>query len=151
MANTEKQNEDIDWDAEFADDPDYQALTPEQRDRLLEVMEKMLAMGMAAVYGDEAPDEPDADMDCRACLAECQAKCCTYVFALTKEEVARGNIQYNQQKPYFIARDGDGYCPHLNRQSLQCEVWETRPLRCRRYHCKDDREIWPMGFPYEDK
>ena len=34
------QNDDIDWDAEFADDPDYQALTPAQRDRLLSVMDK---------------------------------------------------------------------------------------------------------------
>jgi hypothetical protein len=25
-------NDDIDWDAEFANDPDYQALTPAQRD-----------------------------------------------------------------------------------------------------------------------
>lgn len=45
IANTEEQNEDIDWDAEFADDPDYQALTPEQRERLLAVMEKCSPWG----------------------------------------------------------------------------------------------------------
>ena len=44
-------------------------------------------------------------------------------------------------------RDPDGYCPHLNRQTLQCEVWEARPLRCRRYDRRKDREIWPQGFP----
>jgi Fe-S-cluster containining protein len=113
-------------------------------------MEKMLEMGMAAVYGDEDPAQPDAAMNCRACLSECQARCCTYIFALTKAEVEQGIVQYNRQKPYFIARDEDGYCPHLNRQSLQCEVWEARPLRCRRYDCKEDHDIWPQGFPSQD-
>jgi hypothetical protein len=39
----------IDWDEEFADDPDYQAMSPEKRKKLLSVMEKMIDMGMAAV------------------------------------------------------------------------------------------------------
>lgn len=40
----------IDWDEESADDPDYQALSPEERQHILRVMEKMLHMGMAGVY-----------------------------------------------------------------------------------------------------
>ena len=141
--------DDIDWDAEFADDPDYQAMSPGQRERLLSVMEKMIDMGMAAVYGDEDDDEPDASIDCEQCLSACKAKCCTLVFALTRDEVKQGVAHYNQQRPYFIARDEDGYCPHLDRDTFRCAIWEDRPLRCRRYDCRDDDYIWPQGMPAE--
>ncbi len=138
----------FDWEAEFADDPDWQALDPAERERLIAVMEKMLAMGMAGIYGDEAADEPDADVPCAAVIDRCQARCCTFVFALTKEEVAAGHIAWNREMPYFIARDPeDGYCPHLDRHTLQCRVWDRRPLRCRRYDCRGDRNVWPDGFP----
>jgi hypothetical protein len=43
------QDDEIDWDTEFADDPDYRAMTPDQRSRLLAVMEKMIDPGLAAV------------------------------------------------------------------------------------------------------
>ena len=59
----------------------------------------MLEMGMAAVYDDENPAQPDADMNCRAGLSECQAGCHTYIFALTKAEVEQGIVQYNRQNP----------------------------------------------------
>ncbi len=140
--------DDIDWEAELADDPDWQALSPAERHRLLAVMEKMLAMGMAGIYGDEAPDEPDADVPCQAVIGQCRARCCTFIFALTREEVAEGRIAWNREKPFFIARDArDGYCPHLDRATFRCTVWEHRPLRCRRYDCRGDREVWPAGFP----
>ncbi len=141
----------IDWDEEFAGDPDYEALSPEERVRVLRVMERMLELGMAAVYGDEAPDVPDAVVDCQACLDRCRARCCTLVFALTREEAARGDIAWNRARPCFIARDPDGYCPHLDRDSLACTVWDRRPLRCRRYDCRDDPAIWPDGAPPELK
>ena len=140
--------DDIDWEAEFADDPDWEALAPAEREHLISVMEKMLAMGMAAVYGDEAPDEPDADVPCARVLDQCRARCCTFIFALTREEVAAGQVAWNRERPYFIARDAeDGYCPHLNRQTRECTIWAQRPLRCRRYDCRQDREVWPEGFP----
>jgi hypothetical protein len=141
--------DEIDWDAEFADDPDYQAMSPEQRKKLLSVMEKMIDLGMAAVYGDEDEDEPDASIDCESCLSACEARCCTLIFSLTRDEVKAGVVEYNRNRPYFIARDEDGYCPHLDRESLQCQVWENRPLRCRRYDCRDDEYIWPNGIPVE--
>jgi len=137
----------IDWDEEFADDPDYQALSSEERQRILRVMEKMLDMGMAGVYGEEDANAPDSDFPCKNYLNQCQAKCCTFIFALTKHEVNRGIVQYNQQKPFFIARDAGGYCPHLDRQSFQCNIYYDRPLRCRQYDCRSDNNVWPEGLP----
>jgi hypothetical protein len=142
-------DDNINWDEEFADDPEWQAMSPEQRNKLLSIMEKMIDMGMAAVYGEEDQDVADADIDCAQCVSHCKAKCCTLIFALTKDEVAQGKIQYNKERPYFIARDEDGYCPHMDRKTFACMIWEDRPLRCRRYDCRDDENIWPDGVPDE--
>lgn len=137
----------IDWDEEFADDAEYQAMTPEQRDKLLAFMERMIDKGLAAIYGDEDEGIADANVDCSQCLSTCKAKCCTLIFALTKEEVEKGVAAYNKKRPFFIARDEDGYCPHLDRQNFSCDIWHHRPLRCRRYDCRTDENIWPDGIP----
>ncbi|HHC71607.1 MAG TPA: YkgJ family cysteine cluster protein [Thiotrichales bacterium] len=136
-----------DLDREMADDPEWQAMTPDQRRRLVQIMERMIELGMAAVYGDEEEDVPDAEMDCARFIPWCKARCCTLIFALTREEVAKGEILHNPRRPYFIARDEDGYCPHMDRQSHACTIWEKRPLRCRRYQCRGDSAIWPDGLP----
>ena len=114
-----------------------------EQDRLLAAMEALLEMGAAAVYGDEEPGVPDASVDCERRLARCRAVCCTFHFALTREEAERGRIAFDPKRPFFIRRDEDGYCPHLDRRTLGCTVWEDRPLRCRRYDCRDDPEVWP--------
>jgi len=130
-------------DEDFKDDPDYQALSHEEKVRIVNVLEKMMDLGMGAVYGDEENDAPDGCIECSKYINQCQAKCCSYIFALTKGEVSAGHIKYNQDRPYFIARDDDGLCPHLDRNSLQCDIWENRPLRCRRYDCSRDEEVMP--------
>lgn len=140
----------IDWAAEFADDPDFLAIPPEKRPRVLEMLaafEKTLERGVAAIYGDESADEPDADVPCQQYLGSCQARCCTLMFALTPAEVEAGHVAYNPSRPYFIARDEDGLCPHLERDTRQCRVWNNRPLRCRRFDCRGNRDIWPNGLP----
>jgi hypothetical protein len=120
------------------DDLDRLSLPEEERRRLISALQKMVEMGIAAVYGGEDEGVPDAPVDCGPRLGACGAKCCTLVFALTKEEVSKGLIRHNPERPFFIARDADGYCPHLDRDALRCEVWKDRPLRCRRYDCRTD-------------
>lgn len=135
----------INRDKEFSDDPDYLALSDEEKQRIVSVMEKMLKMGIGAVYGLEDEDVPDADVDCEERIRQCNAICCTYTFALTKEEVQKGRIKHDAARPFFIARDADGYCPHLDRSTIKCTVWAERPLRCRRYDCRKDSQVWPEG------
>jgi Fe-S-cluster containining protein len=98
-------------------------------------MNKMLEMGITAVYGREEEGIPDTVLNCDLRLDKCRARCCTYTFALTKEEVMKGLIRYDPARPFFIARDSDGYCAHLDRTTLECTAWKDRPLRCRRYDC----------------
>lgn len=85
MDKAEQLNEGIDWDAEFAADPDYQAMTTKQRERLLSIMEKMPAMGMAAVHGEEDPAEPDADINCGASTA----RLCRFIYYISRLSAAK--------------------------------------------------------------
>lgn len=140
----------IDWEKEFADDPDFLAIPPEKRGRLIRMIEKTLEWGIAAVYGDEDEGVPDADVPCAQLTDRCRAKCCTFIFALTKDEAERGVVRSNPERPFFIARDADGYCPHLDRETLHCQVWNDRPLRCRRYSCACDPNVWPEGYPLKE-
>jgi len=73
-------------DEDFKDDPDYQTLSRDEKLRIIRVMDKMMDMGMAAVYGEEEPDIPDADVPCGQVINQCKARCCTLIFALTKDE-----------------------------------------------------------------
>ena len=115
-------------------------ISDEQREKILSLMQKMMEMGMCAVYGQEDEGLPDSTLDCETCLGQCRARCCTLQFALTKEEVRKGHLKHDLSRPFFIARDADGYCPHLERDSLRCAVWAERPLRCRRYDCREDAQ-----------
>jgi hypothetical protein len=124
------------------DDMDELPIPEDEKKRVVSALIKMMEMGMGAVYGDEDDDVPDAQVNCDALIDRCRAKCCTFTFALTKDEVAAGKIDHNRKRPFFIARDDDGYCPHLERDSMKCSVWEDRPLRCRRYDCTNDPHVW---------
>ena len=116
-------------------DPDWAEIPPEQREKILSLMQKMMELGIFAVYGQEEDGLPDAIVHCEANIMSCKAICCTLQFALTKEEVQKKIYKHNQSRPFFMARDQDGYCTHLDRGTLQCTVWSERPLRCRRYDC----------------
>jgi hypothetical protein len=103
--------------------------------KIISTMKKMMAMGIAAVYGREEDGIPDSLLCCGSLLDTCRARCCTFTFALTKEEVTKGLVRHDPASPFFIARGDDGYCTHLDRATLACSVWADRPLRCRRYDC----------------
>lgn len=129
-----------DSDSGYKTDPDMDcpSLPGEEQTRIRVLMEKMMAMGLFAVYGEEDDQPENVVLDCASNLLTCKAACCRLHFALTKEEVKRGRIRHDLSKPFFIARDEDGYCPHLDRTSLKCTVWEDRPVRCRNYDCMKD-------------
>ena len=124
-----------------SDDQDNPEISAEEREKILSLMQKMMEMGICAVYGQEDKGLPDAEVDCELNLRSCRAICCSFQFALTKEEVQKGHLKHNPSRPFFIARDPDGYCGHIERNTLRCTVWSERPLRCRRYDCREDPQI----------
>jgi len=121
-------------------DQDGISLTEEQRQRIISAMMKMMKLGIGVVYGQEDEAGEDVVIDCAKMLKQCNAKCCSLTFALTKDEVGRGNVRHDPEMPFFVLREKDGFCYHFNRLSLKCTVWEDRPERCRRYDCRVGRE-----------
>lgn len=111
-------------------------LSEAEKARLFEIALERMVLIDGNVYGLEDETEQEAYVDCLSKLEWCRALCCTYVFALTQEEVRRGHVRHNPLRPYYIARDEDGYCPHLDRTTYMCSIHQQRPLRCRKYACK---------------
>ena len=111
-------------------------MSEDERARILETALERMVMIDNKVYGLEDETEPSADVDCKAKISSCKAICCTYVFALTQEEVRKGIYKYNPERPYYMAKDADGYCPYLDRTTFLCSIHEQRPLRCRKYACR---------------
>jgi len=120
------------------DGEDNLQISDQERQRIVSILNKMLKMGIGSIYGQEDEGLPDAVIDCRSKIQECRAACCTLTFALTRDEVQKGTIKHNPEKPFFISKNTEGYCTHLDRNSLECTVWNERPLRCRRYDCRED-------------
>ena len=115
-------------------------ISEQERQRIVSILNRMLEMGIGSIYGQEEEGLPDAVVDCRTRIQQCRAVCCTLIFALTRDEVQKGIIKYNSEKPFFISRNSEGYCTHFDHDSLKCTVWNDRPLRCRRYDCREDRQ-----------
>ena len=118
------------------------SISEEERAYIKKMLQKLIKLGMAVVYGDENNNEKEAVFNHNGRKKICKAVCCSFNFALTKEEVEKGIIKWNKEWPYFISKDEDGYCSHLNRKTLTCEIWENRPQRCRKYDCRKDPTVW---------
>lgn len=117
-------------------------LSEEQRAYIKRMMERLMELGIGVVYGVEDDTEHTVIFEHGGRKDLCRAVCCSFVFALTKEDVKKGIIKWDPKRHYFIARDDDGYCPHLDRESLMCTIWEDRPERCRKYDCRRDSNVW---------
>jgi Fe-S-cluster containining protein len=118
-------------------------ISEEEKTKLVSIMKRTMELGIGAVYGQEDEKAPDAVVDCTTRLAWCRSVCCTFSFALTKDEVKRGFIKHDRRQPFFVAREQDAYCPHLERGTFRCSIWSERPLRCRQYDCTDDPDVRP--------
>lgn len=104
--------------------------------------ERLMELGIGVVHGDEEDTEETALIDCEERKGLCRAICCSFVFVLTKKEVQKGIIRWSTKRPYFIARDYNGYCLHFDREHLRCKIWEDRPRRCQKYDCRRDPNVW---------
>jgi Fe-S-cluster containining protein len=87
-------------------------------------------------------ERPAVQVDCAARMRICQAVCCKLEFALTREEVLAGEVQWDLSRPFFVGRATNGYCVHNDRRTGGCGVYADRPAICRRWSCANDPRIW---------
>nr|MBS0019197.1 YkgJ family cysteine cluster protein [Gammaproteobacteria bacterium] len=110
------------------------------------LMKKYTADGMGAAYQDPEFDKYTFDrtveIDCDSRLPLCKAACCRLRFALSRQDVEEGIVQWEFRHPYFIAHRADGYCRHLDAAKLSCSIHANRAVPCRAYDCRNDKRIW---------
>ena len=110
------------------------------------LVEKFRELGMGAVFQEKEQDKYSFDrevqIDCENRVHICQAACCRMSFALSRQDIEEGKLRWNLEKPYLIAKDGNGYCYHLDKSSYRCTIREQRPVPCRAYDCRNDKRIW---------
>jgi len=102
-------------------------------------------MGVVALQDPEQDKytfDKEAQVDCMSRIHVCKAVCCRLDFALSKQDIEEGTIKWDLGRPYMIAKDGNGYCRHLDKGTCQCTVYEQRPVPCRGYDCGKDKRIW---------
>ena len=104
------------------------------------------AGGLGFVMQAAAADEQDAGaevpVDCAARRPLCRSACCALDVPLAQSDVAEGVLRWDLGHPYYLRRDSDRYCHHLQRPASACTEYERRPSTCRRYTCADDARIW---------
>jgi len=81
-------------------------------------------------------------IDCESRLPLCQARCCSFAVALSRQDLAEAQLAWEIEHPYRLARGPDGYCGHLGRDDARCQRYDHRPATCRGYSCRTDRRVW---------
>lgn len=110
------------------------------------LVEKFADQGMGVVYQNPEHEKygfaGEVRIDCENRLHLCKAACCRLRFALSKQDVEEGIVKWDFARPYLIARGPDGYCQHVDRNTLGCSIHAHRPVPCRAFDCRKDERIW---------
>ncbi len=73
----------------------------------------------------------------------CKARCCTFGFPLSFQDLDERIVKWNYEHPYKNRqRPEDGYCVHNSCDDKGCEIYDHRPSVCRTYDCREDTRIW---------
>ncbi len=83
-----------------------------------------------------------ADIDCASLVHLCHARCCSFSFELTTQDLDEGAVRWEIDQPYVIRHEADGQCTHLDRAGAGCTIHAKRPAVCRTYDCRQDRRVW---------
>lgn len=80
-------------------------------------------------------------IDCAARLHLCKARCCSFTFSLSFQDLDEGVVRWEYGRPYRIRKRPDGMCVH-NDGGCACSVYAQRPYVCRTYDCRQDPRVW---------
>ena len=107
-----------------------------------EVAQVLMPRVRLADMGDKYAEGQAVEIDCFARLPLCHARCCTFKFFLTKQDLDEGVARWDYGNPYWIKQAKDGYCTHSDPQTRGCTIHSKRPHVCRQYDCRSDKRIW---------
>lgn len=95
-----------------------------------------------ATLGDKYADPETAEIDCAARIHLCQARCCSFNFYLSVQDLDEGVAEWDYGNPYWIKHGDDGYCTHCDPATRACAIHARRPHVCRLYDCRNDKRVW---------
>ena len=78
---------------------------------------------------------------CLELMPICKARCCTFDFPLSSQDLDEGVIAWDRDRPYLIRHGATGACVHQEHHG-GCGVYEHRPAPCRIFDCRTDKRIW---------
>ncbi len=107
-----------------------------------EIGKLLLPRVRLADMGDKYAAGQAVAIDCRSRISLCGARCCTFRFYLTRQDLDEGVIRWDYGNPYWIKQGDDGYCVHCHPVSRACTVHAQRPHTCRQYDCRHDKRVW---------
>src|SRR5207302_6043523 len=75
-----------------------------------------------AEMGDKYDDGESIEIDCASRIPLCHARCCTFKFFLTKQDLDEGAAKWDYGNPYWIKQAADGYCAHSEPTTRGCLI-----------------------------
>jgi Fe-S-cluster containining protein len=91
---------------------------------------------------DKYSFEGEVIIDCASRVHLCKAKCCTFAFYLTEQDLDEGVVRWDYGRPYWIQTGKNGHCVHCEPETLRCRIHRNRPYVCRAYDCRNDQRVW---------
>jgi Fe-S-cluster containining protein len=107
--------------------------------RVADEVSPPLRVELSDFLGDKA-DLESPPVPCAELIPICRARCCTFTFRLSTQDLEEGVVKWDYGRPYWNRRREDGYCVH--NQAGGCQVYDDRPSTCRTYDCRDDKRVW---------
>lgn len=95
-----------------------------------------------AEMGDKYAEGQNVEIDCANRIHLCHARCCSFPFFLTGQDLEEGVAKWDYGNPYYNKRGADGYCTHCHPETRACSIHAQRPHVCRLYDCRNDKRIW---------
>ena len=86
--------------------------------------------------------QEQVEFNCRQYQPVCRMACCRIPFALSKQDIREGIVNWSLGEPYLIEHSTDGYCIHLDQETSGCTIYTNRSVPCRAFDCRKDDRIW---------
>jgi Fe-S-cluster containining protein len=98
---------------------------------------------MSIVFRDD-----DQLVDPSVSCGLCAAVCCRLTVVLMPDETQPAHlVDVDARGLEVMRRSADGWCAGLDRATMSCGIYETRPSICRKFHmggayCRDERKAY---------
>lgn len=104
-------------------------------------------------HDDDIGEDIDSSVACERCAAVC---CRLTVLLMPGDRIDPRLVDIDERGLHRMAKDEDGWCVALDRNTMGCSIYQQRPSICRDFamggpHCRDERASWDRSIAIELK